>query len=187
MVSVNPFSAQLDTMRASPQRRGRKMFGTCDPKLDVPLRRAARLLIEGKAKSGRDALIKVLGAGNRQFDTLYKRWNRKSAALLRQAERVREIEAEWKEKGCGHGQVGICSYHPDKSRDLPTRSYALINQNSTDWNASGWDGWHSAEHFGHDEALIRRDLWGVMSAEEFEASEEIHRWSCEIASIAGGC
>jgi hypothetical protein len=180
-------AAQWDFMLASPKRRGRKLFGTCDPELDRPLRQAARLLIEGRAKSDRNALIQVLGNNHSKFETLYRRWRQRKATLLREAERVKEIEIELREKNGGGGQTEITSFDPNDAWDASNGTYALINQNSTHWNMACHAGWSPAEHFGDGETLIRRDLCGgLIDPSKFELTEPIKLWSREMAAFFGG-
>jgi hypothetical protein len=135
------------------RRRGRRPFGTRDPKPDQPLREAVRLVLDGEAKSLRAALIKVLGSGNAHvLDNAYHRLIEKKQALLRAARRAKEIEAN------DPRQRKIESFDPVRHKDAEPGTYALINQNATDWSKAGVAGWTLAETFGDGEALIRRDL-----------------------------
>jgi len=142
------------------------------------LREAARLFVEDRAKSGRDALVQVLSNDPRSLESLYKTYREREASLLRQAARVMEIEGD-----CG--QTAIKSFDRRVHQDATPGTFALINANSTDWDAASRAGWHLAEDFGNGEALIRRDLWRVMSLGEFELTEPIQRWSREINALFG--
>jgi hypothetical protein len=174
----------LDVYLASPKRLGRKPFSTQDPAIFRLLREAARLLVEGEAKSDRDALMRVSGGGDR-FESLKKKWPRVRSGLMRGAERARDIEKELKEGNLGAGQIKIISFHLSEARKASRGTYALINQNSTDWDPACRAGWHPVEFLGDGEALMRRDGEGFMSAREFELSEPIQRWSREMAVFFG--
>jgi hypothetical protein len=144
---------QMQAFFASQKRkRGRRSLGTRDPNLDRPLRQAARLVVHGTAKSGRAALIQVLGEDNAGLDDHYQRWTERKPALRAAAEYAKDMEDKDPE------QREIESF--DRVNDDEIGTYALINQNSTDWAKAGSAGWNSVRGFGHGEVLIRRDLLG---------------------------
>jgi hypothetical protein len=155
-MSYIDLSDQVHTFFASQKRkRGRPSFGTRDPKLDQPLREAARLILDGKAKSRRAALMKVLGTDDPRFSDTYRRLNKRISPLRRAAERAKEFEDNDPRKK-------VESFDPDRLKDADIGTYALINQNSADWEKAGRAGWCPVEGFGDGEMLIRRDLRGLL-------------------------
>lgn len=163
------------------RRRGRRPFGTRDPKHDQPLREAARLFVAGGAKSLRAALIKVLGTDDEcVLDGPYHRLIEREQALRGAAECAKEIEDN------DPRQRKIGSFDPGRLEDAEIGTYAFINQNSTDWERAGLAGWTPVKGFGHGEILIRRDLWGVLargSAEEAAFHERCVAYFAEIGLI----
>lgn len=157
-------------------KRGRPSFGTRDPKLDRPLREAVRLFLDGKAKSHRDALMKVLSPDSRAFSDAYRRLNRRRSALLRAAARVKEIEDN---DPC---QRKIESFDPVLHKDAENGTYAFINHNSAAWEKAGVAGWALVQTFGDGEALIRRDLRrGILAQGSAEMNEFLRYCAAEFA------
>ena len=171
-------SDQVHAFFASQKRkRGRPSFGTRDPKLDQPLREAARLILDGKAKSRRAALIKVLGTDDpRILDTPYRRLNRRISTLRRAAERAKEFEDN-------NPRKKVQSFDPDRLKDADIGTYALINQNSADWEKAGRAGWCPVEGFGHGEMLIRRDLRRVLAPGSAEMAAYLEHCVAYFAQI----
>jgi hypothetical protein len=168
---------QLEAFLASRKRKGRPSFGTRDPALERPLREAVRLDVEGKARSGRAALMMVLGTDDPSFEAHYRRWNRMKSALRRAAKRAKEIEDNdpWRRK--------IESFDPDLLKDAEIGTHAFINQNSKDWGKAGRAGWSSVEGYGHGETLIRRDLRGLLAPGSHEMAAYLELCAAEFAQI----
>jgi hypothetical protein len=171
-------SDQVHAYFASQKRkRGRPSFGTRDPKLDRPLREAARLILDGKAKSRRAALIEVLGAVDGRFLDTYRRLNNRISTLLRAAERAKEIEDN------DPRQRKIESFDPVLLKHAEIGTYAFINQNSTDWEKAGGAGWTPVEGFGRGETLIRRDLRRVIAPGSAEMAAFLENCAADFAQI----
>jgi hypothetical protein len=117
-------------------------------------------MVDGKAKSGRRALIAVLGKDHPQFDRCYRRWTRgkRYKALLRGAARAKVYANEFDDND---PRQNIGSFEADRLQDAEIGTYAFINQNSADWKKMGRAGWTPVEGFGHGEMLIRRDHLGL--------------------------
>jgi len=117
-VYIEAEAARPDAIAASSKGLRRKPFGTGDPALDRLLQEAARLRVDGRAKSDRNALMQALG-GDHRLESLKKRWMPMKASLPRGAERTREIETQLiQENRAGlkthlsatrAGKVGACS------------------------------------------------------------------------------
>jgi hypothetical protein len=150
-----PYIDLSDFFASQPRKRGRPSFGTRDPKLDQPLREAAQLILDGEARSGRAALIRVLGKDHPQFDDHYKRWTERNSALRRGAERAKERAKEFEDND---PRRKIGSFDAGRLQHAQIGTYALINQNSADWERIGPAGWTPVEGFGYGEMLIRRDF-----------------------------
>lgn len=149
------------------------------------LREAARLREEGKAKSNRNALLKV-SEDDSQYETLKKKWVHIKDILLCGARRARKIEMELENNG--GGQAKITSFDRSWAWKAPIGTYALINQGSTDWDLACRAGWYEVERPGnpqHGEVLICRKAHGFMSEAEFVSSEPIQRWCREMAILFG--
>jgi len=163
------------------RKRGRPSLGTRDPKHDKPLRKAARLIVDGEAETPHAALIKALGGTDAKgFGDAYRRLRKRKPALLREAQRAKEIEDN------DPRQRKIESFDPRLHKGAEIGTYAFVNQNSTDWEEIGGAGWTPVGGFGHGEILIRRDLLGVLargSAEEAAFHEECVAYFARIGLI----
>jgi hypothetical protein len=136
-----------------------------------------RLFHDGEAKSRRDALRRVSGADDPRFSDAYRRLNKRFSALMREAERAKEIEDN------DPRQRKIESFDPSQHKDAEIGTYAFINQNSTDWEKASRAGWTWVEAFDYGEMLIRRDLRGIFVPGSAEMATFLKDCAADFAHI----